>query len=222
MLSRPAHPDLAILDNPKAANDRLRCQLSRNCLTHLQHVWLGLRRRPQHDQPEVLGGWITADVRKPEIERDEPSTLKLNDRRKVRIGRPAELLFVDRCGVMTGRPKRVGNLNRKILIDFESHAEVMERRACDAAEPALGPQGEDALARQIGSVRENCADVIVGEPWIAGENLGTSDTRCEIVENHTGKNARAADARLPVTDHRIDNNTLAPVHGVLQPNCFET
>jgi len=38
---------------------------------------------------------------------------------------------------MAGRTKRVGNFHRKILIDFETHADVMGRRACDAVEPVL-------------------------------------------------------------------------------------
>ena len=123
---------------------------------------------------------------------------------------------------MAGRTKRVGNFYRKILIDFEAHADVRGRRARDPVELVLGRERDDPLARQVGSVRENCADVIVGEPWIAGENLRTSDTCREIVENHAGENARAADARLPVTDHRINNNTLAPVHRGSPPNQYET
>lgn len=81
-LARPdrisaAHPDPGLLDDPKAVGERL----DRHCRNHsrhnVQHMRLLLPPKAQHNQSEVMPGWVGADVGESGVEGNEGTLLPL-------------------------------------------------------------------------------------------------------------------------------------------------
>ena len=65
-----ANSDLVVFDEPEMALDRLRVQKREHLCEYLNEVSSRLASEAQDNEPRVLSGWVSPDIREIEVEGD--------------------------------------------------------------------------------------------------------------------------------------------------------
>lgn len=109
------------LHNPKlAVKQRIR-QHPKKLRSYLQNMIACLTLKPKHDNPRMRTWRIRSDIRKVRIKRNDDATFVNAGRCKIRIFRSAKSLIEYRHCIMSGRTEQFHQLERQVLVQFESH-----------------------------------------------------------------------------------------------------
>jgi hypothetical protein len=117
------HSDAVGLYDPEAARERLVGQLTHETLTDLEDERLVLPWKAKHHETRILVRTIRPNISEPAVERYEHAALAPHNTGEIGVLRSADTLIVDRGGIVACRVEQVGNLNREVFVDLESHPE---------------------------------------------------------------------------------------------------
>jgi hypothetical protein len=67
------------------------------------------------------GGRVRSDIAEPDVQSDERTTLRLNDREYLRVGLSAQPLIEHGDRVVAGSAKNLDALSGQILVELELH-----------------------------------------------------------------------------------------------------
>lgn len=80
---------------------------------------LGLQSK--HDEPRMVRRRVGPNIGKPQVEREERSSLALTNRGELLIPCASEFLVMRRDGIVSSFTQQIRELDRKVLIDLELH-----------------------------------------------------------------------------------------------------
>lgn len=129
--------NMGLIHDPELPNDRRIFQHPDQLLSQP----FDRRNRPgpwsQHNDPSMIFGWIAANVREIEVERDQHTPFCLTDASNHRVHFPGHLLLNNRHRVISMLTKQFGNLRRQVFVRLEFHAGIpgsATYRSCDNSE----------------------------------------------------------------------------------------
>src|SRR5260370_40012633 len=110
-----------LVGNPKAADERIVGEEDDDTFEDSKHGRLGLHRRAQDYDAEIISRWVLANITEAEIESHQGSPFLTDDASKVRIRRSGEISFVNGIRFTSGVAQSVGDFNGQVLIDLGPH-----------------------------------------------------------------------------------------------------
>jgi hypothetical protein len=116
-----ANPKPAILDDPKLARDGLIDCRCRDLGDGGKHDGFALSTQSEHDDSRAAPGRVRSDVAEADVQRDERTTLRLNDREDLWVGLSAQPLVEHGDRVVAGGAKNLDALAGQILVELELH-----------------------------------------------------------------------------------------------------
>jgi hypothetical protein len=116
------HSDAVGLNDPEASCERLLGQLAHEALTGLEDERLVLSRETKHNEAGVLVRRVRTNVAEAAVESHKDPLLALHQAGEIGVLRTADALMVDGGSIVACRREQVGDLNREVLVDLESHA----------------------------------------------------------------------------------------------------
>lgn len=201
-------PYLARFDHPEAIrNGFRRCQRQRAPKQFDEHAD-ALYVRAHNPYARMARRRIGADVPEVQVERDQHAGFVAAHAQDPLIGSAAESLVDGGTDIVASVTQQRDRLARDVFVQLEA-----QRHA-----GRLGGNWNDALARQVRSVREGRRDVRGNQRRIVGQDPLRRLSGREIVENDRHRYAGAAKAHSPVHDLRIGGDVGFPVHGVSNPH----
>jgi len=195
-----AHADLGLFDNPQCPLELCRWQAPEESRPYFQNLVPRLASKPEHDDSRMLAGWISSNIRKVHVERENGATLTKALRRKSRVLDASDALIEDRHGVMSGETKNFRELDGKILVQFESHAVSLRRHR------------HDSFLRQIRGVADSGLDRFTTNGWVTLDYGFRIQASCKIVQNRSYEYTSTSHTCVSVADFGVDRNVISPVN----------
>ena len=122
LLEVTSHSDAIGLDDPQASRKRLLRQLAYETLAHLEYEPFVLPWKTKHHETGILARRVSSDVAEAPIESHQDAAFTPHQAGEVWILRTADALVADSGSIVACLAKQVGDLNREVLVDLESHA----------------------------------------------------------------------------------------------------
>ena len=119
----PDAPDsnATLLDDPKTTFHVLGLQNPQETLGDLQNMGFILGLQSKHNEPRIIRRRVGPNIGKPQVEREECSSLALTNRGEL-ILCASEFLVMHRDCIVSSFIQQIRELDRKVLIDLELHS----------------------------------------------------------------------------------------------------
>jgi hypothetical protein len=116
-----ANPKAAVLDDPKFTRDGFIDCRRRDFRDRGKYDGSTLSPESKHDDSCAGPGRVRSDIAEPNVQSDERTTLRLNDREYLWVGLSAQPLIEHGDRVVAGSAKNRDALSGQILVELELH-----------------------------------------------------------------------------------------------------